>query len=254
VRTLWILCLGAALSAAPPPADAPPARAEAEEAAAPADDKIALAPLEQLQNDAITYAQAQAAALSGNYTFRVVRPPLLPRVPGKGALTFEPDHLSRRDLGGIFFASFQMKLDGRPIGMVRVDIEGKWNGILLRAKGPLSRKSILDPDQFEQVPFDGAPPAGALSELPAGYRLRGPVSSGHLLVMQDLETVPVVAAGDPVRLEVVSGALTIALEATARSNGAVGEKVRLEMPTSHKNVQALVTGPGEARLTWAGGN
>ena len=34
--------------------------------------------------------------------------------------------------------------------------------------------------------------------------------------MQDLETIPVVRSGDQVRVEVVSGPLTIALEAVAR--------------------------------------
>ena len=62
--------------------------------------------------------------------------------------------------------------------------------------------------------------------------------------MQDLETDPRGRGpGTTVRVEVVSGALTIALEAVARGNGAVGEKVRLEMPSSHKNLQAVVTRP-----------
>ena len=246
-RILGLLLLGAGLWAAPPAGPLP-------EAAPAAEDKVALAPLEQLQSDALAYAQSQAAALSGHYTFRVVRPPVLPRVPAGASLAFEPAHLSRRDLGGMFFASFQMKLDGRPVGMIRVDLEGKWVGQLLRARGALARKTVPDADQFEQVPFEGAPPAGALSEWPAGYRLRSPVAPGHLLTMQDLEPIPVVAAGEQVRLEVVSGSLTIALEALARSGGAVGEKIRLEMPTSHKNVQAVVTGPGEACLQWPGGN
>jgi len=64
----------------------------------------------------------------------------------------------------------------------------------------------------------------------------------------------VVNAGDQVRVEVVNGPLVIAVEALARTSGAVGEKVRLEMPSGHKNLQAVVTGPGEARVQWAGGN
>ena len=242
-RLLCLLLLGAALGAAPPSEPAPAA-----------EETVALAPLEQLQSDALAYVQSQAAALTGSYTFRVLRPPVLPRVAPGAKLTFEPAHLSRRDLGGMFFVSFQMKVDGRPAGMIRVDLEGKWTGQLLRAKGALARKTVPNADQLEPVAFEGAPPAGALSEWPDGYRLRSPVAPGHLLTMQDLETIPVVAAGEQVRLEVVSGSLTIAVEALARSGGAVGEKVRLEMPTSHKNVQAVVTGPGEARLQWSGGN
>jgi len=242
MRGLWMLCVGAALWAAP--AEVGPA----------ADDRIVLAPVEQLQLDAISYAEGQAAALSGSYTFRVVKPPTLPRTPAGARLSFEPSNLSRRDLGGVFFVSFKARLDGRPLGMVRVDLEGKWNGKLLRATGALARKTVLEPGQFEQVAFEGNPPAGALNELPEGFRLRSPVSPGHILVTQDLEAIPVISAGEPVRLEVVSGALVIAVEALARSNGAVGEKVRLEMPTSHKNLQAVVTGPGTARVQWAGGN
>jgi flagella basal body P-ring formation protein FlgA len=236
MRWLWILCLAANL------------------AAAEVEEPVPLPPVEQLQVDAVNYVQAQAAALSGHYTFRVVKPPSIPRVPGGSKLSFEPANLSRRDLGGMFFLSFRMKLDGRPAGMLRVDMEGKWTGQLLRARAALARKTIPEADQFEASPFEGSPPAGALSELPAGYRLRSPVAAGHLLTMLDLETIPVVTAGDQVRVELVSGSLVIAAEAVARSSGAVGEKVRLEMPTTHKNVQAVVTGPGEARVLWAGGN
>jgi len=256
MRALWILCIGAALAAAPAAGQAPaPAAgqtpAPAAGQAAP-EDPVALSPLEQLQTDALSYAEAQAAALSGSYTFRVVKPPVLPRVPAGGRLSFEPSNLSRRELGGMFFASFKMRLDGRPVGMVRVDMEGTWNGQLLRAQNALPRKTALEAGAFETFTFHGSPPVGFLSRLPDGYRLRTPIAPGHILVMQDLETIPVVAAGEPVRLALVSGSLVIEVDATARSSGAVGEKVRLEMPTSHKNLQAVVTGPGEARLQWAG--
>jgi len=241
MRLLRILCLTAALCA--------PGAAQA-----PAEEPVALAPLEQLQTDALGYAQAQAAALSGSYTFRVVKPPVLPRIPAGGKLSFEPANVSRHELGGMFFVSFRMRLDGRPVGMIRVDLEGTWNGQLLRAQSALPRKTVLEEGAFELTAFHGSPPVGALGKLPAGYRLRTPISPGHILVMTDLETIPVVAAGEPVRLALVSGSLVIEVDALARSSGAVGEKVRLEMPTSHRNLQAVVTGPGEARVLWAGGN
>lgn len=236
MRWLWILCLTTTLAAAT--AEAP----------------VQLSPVEQLQVDAINYVKAQAEALSGHYTFRVVRPPSLPRVQSGSRLSFEPANLSRRGLGGMFFVSFRMRLDGRPAGMLRVDLEGTWTGRLLRSRTALPRKTIPEADQFEAEPFEGSPPPGALSELPPGYRLRSPIAAGHLLTMVDLETIPVVTAGDQVRVELVSGGLVIAVEAIARSSGAVGERVRLEVPSSHKNLQAEVTGPGEARLQWAGGN
>jgi flagella basal body P-ring formation protein FlgA len=238
MRALLALTLCAALAAAP--------------AAPAADDGIVLPAVDRVQNDALAYAEAQAAGMSGSYSFRVLKVPNRPRTADPARFRFEHPRLSQRDLGGHFFVSFQASVDGRPVGMVRVDLEGKWTGKLLRTLDGLPRKSVPEPAQFELVAFDGTPPAGALTTLPAGYRLRAPVSSGHILLMQDLETIPVVVAGDQVRVEVVNGALTIAVEAVARSNGALGEKVRLEMPSGRKNLQAVVTGPGEARVQWAG--
>ena len=204
----------------------------------------------RLSQDALAYVQAQAAGLPGAYVFRVVTPPVLPR--SLGDLRFEPDHLSRHDLSGRFFASFSASLDGRSLGMVRVDMEGKWSGKLLRTRTGLARKTVPDPSQVEEMTFEGDPPAGALAELPAGFRLRGPVPPGHILTRTDLEPVPVILAGDQVRLEVVNGGVSIALETLARSNGALGEKVRLELPTTHKTFQAIVTGPDRAQSQWAG--
>jgi flagella basal body P-ring formation protein FlgA len=233
-RALAFLLVGLALQAASP--------------------EVELSPLERLQTDAISYAEAQAADLKGTFVFRVAKPPMLPRVPPGGKITFQPDHLSRRELGGSFFASFRMLVDGRPLGQVRVDLEGTWTGKLLRAQCALPRKEVPLPDQLERVDFDGTPPSGALDEFPDGFRLRSPVPAGHILVMQDLEAIPVVQSGDQVRVEVVSGSLTIALQALARGNGAVGDKVRMEVLGSHKNLQAVVSGPGEARVQWAGEN
>jgi hypothetical protein len=213
-----------------------------------------LAPVDQVQVDAVAYAQAQTQGLPGSYTFRVVRPPTIAHTAVEGKIAFEAAHLSRRDLGGFFFVTFKETEDGRLLGLVRVDLEGKWKGQLLRTQATLVRKAVPTEGQCLSETFEGTPPPGALSEFPAGYRLRTSVGPGHILTMQDLETIPVVLAGETVRLEMVSGPLVIAMEATARSNGAVGDKVRLEMPTTHKNLQAEVIAPGEARVQWAGGN
>ena len=211
---------------------------------------VPLSPVERLQEQALEYVGAQAAGLPGAYKFRVVTPPLLPR--STGDLRFEPDHLSRRDLAGRFFASFSASLDGRSLGMVRVDMEGQWQGKVLRTRTGLVRKTVPELAQVEEIDFEGTPPVGALAALPVGFRLRGPVAPGHILTQADLEPVPVIMAGDQVRLQLVSGGLSIALETLARSNGAIGEKVRLELPTTHKIFQAYVIGPDQAQSQWAG--
>ena len=216
-----------------------------------AEPDVALPPGDRLHAQALAYAEAQVAGRDGTYTFRVVTPPLLPRST-KGPLTFEPAHLSRPDLTGRFYVSFNAIAAGRTLGMVRVDMDGQWKGQLLRFRSALPRRSVPEPGQMETFDFEGVPPAGALRELPEGYRLRGPVIQGKVLVRTDLEAIPLINAGDPVRLALVDGDLSITVDALARSGGAAGDKVRLEMPTTRRMVQAVVTGPGEARVQWAG--
>lgn len=213
--------------------------------------EILLPPGDRLQAQALAYVQAQVEGREGSYTFKVVSAPALPPSP-KGELVFEPNHLSRSEPSGRFFVTFNAFAGGRAIGMVRVDLEGVWTGKLLRFRTALPRKAVPDDEQLESFEFQGTPLAGALTAMPAGYRLRLPVIQGHILLRSDLEPIPLVLMGDPVRVEVVDGDLTLTLDATARSSGALGDKVRLEMPTSHKILMAEVTGLGEARVQWAG--
>ncbi|BDU77395.1 flagellar basal body P-ring formation chaperone FlgA [Mesoterricola sediminis] len=214
-------------------------------------EAVVLPPGDRLQAQALAYVQEQAAGRDGSYTFKVVHMPVLPR-PAKGDLAFEPAHLSRNDLTGRFYVSFNALADGRNLGMVRVDLEGRWAGKLLKFRAAQPRKTPLEAALLEPVDFEGVPPAGALREVPPGHRLRGPVTEGHLLVRTDVEAIPLVNAGDPVRLELVDGDLTISVDAVAKSSGAAGDRIRLEMPTNRKLVQAVVTGPGAARVRVGG--
>ena len=136
--------------------------------------------------------------------------------------------------------------------MVRVDMDGHWTGSLLKFRTALARRAVPAEDDLERIDFEGAPPAGALGELPAGCRLRNPVLPGHLLTQTDLEPIPLVNIGDTVRVEVVDGALSIRLDAVALGTGAEGARIRLELPSAHKVLQGVVTGPGEVRIVRGG--
>ncbi len=205
------------------------------------------APVEKLVDVALAFAKKAAAEAGGSYRFQLVQPPRLPLLPA-GNLTFEASHLSKRDPVGRFFVVVAAKVDEQRVAMLRVDLDGSWVGQVLRAKQDLARKTELSMDQLEASPFDGVPPEGALSELPPGQRLRGPVSEGRILTRSDLEPIPLVQSGDKVRLTATSEALTISMDTLARSRGGLGDHVRLEAPDSRRVVVAVVTGPGEARL------
>lgn len=208
--------------------------------------------IEGLKDQAITYAQSQADTADSNFTFRVVKTPSLPNLR-KGNVTFQASHLSKSDLMGRFFVAFRILVDGIPAGICRVDLEGKWSGKLLRTLAALPRKAVPNTSQIEEIPFEGNPPAGALSALPEGYRLRVPVSIGRTLTRSDFEPIPMVNAGDRVRVELNWGSISITSDAIARSNAPKGERVRLELPNSKKMIYAVVVAPGEAHAEWMGG-
>lgn len=204
-------------------------------------------PAERLVEAALGFARQEAAKLPGDHTFSVAQPPRVPPVR-PGTLAFEALHLSKRVPLGRFFVVVALKVDGERVGQARVDLEGRWTGHLLRARGDLARKTELTEALVEASPFEGVPPEGALSELPPGLRLQRAVASGKLLTRGDLEPVPLVQSGDPVRLTATREGLTVSLDATARSRGGLGERVRVEAPGARRPVTAVVTGPGEARV------
>ncbi|HEY3400445.1 MAG TPA: flagellar basal body P-ring formation chaperone FlgA [Geothrix sp.] len=207
----------------------------------------ATSPAERMADAALAFAQAEAAKLGGEHRFKVAQPPRVP-VTRPGVLSFEPSHLSKREPMGRFFVVVALKVDGEKVGMARVDLEGTWVGMVLRAKGDLARKSELSAEQVEPSPFEGVPPDGALTELPEGQRLLRPVTAGRILTRADLETIPLVQSGDKVRLTATHDSLSITLDTTARSRAGLGDRVRLEAPGAKRAVTAVVTGPGEARL------
>lgn len=206
-----------------------------------------VSPAERLADAAVVFAQAEAAKLGGAHTFKIAQPPRVPAVRA-GALTFEPSHLSKREPLGRFFVVVALKVDGEKVGMARVDLDGSWVGTVLRAKGDLARKTELSADQVEASPFEGVPPEGALTAVPEGQRLMRSVISGKILTRADLEPVPLIQSGDKVRLTATHDSLSITLDTTARSRGGLGDRVRLEAPGARRQVTAVITGPGEAKL------
>lgn len=202
----------------------------------------------RLAEQAVAFAEGEAARLPGSYRIRLVQPPVLPPAP-KGELRIDTLRLSKAEPTGRFFVTARLLADGRPAGFARVDLEGSWSGSLLRARESLPRKTVPEPSQLEPATFEGTPPPGALMAFPEGMRLRQPVNAGKVLTRADLEPVPLVQAGERVKLTASVPGLTILVEGTARSTGGQGERVRVEVGGTRKLVQAVVSGQGETRLS-----
>ena len=203
---------------------------------------------ERLQQEALAFAEAQGAGQAGHLALKVLRPPALPPVKA-GKVRLEPSHLSKREPMGVFFVAFRVYVDGHLAGTARVDLEGRWTGTLLRTRTALPRKAVPQASDVEEVPFEGTPLPGALGSLPEGQRLRQHVPAGKLLTRADLEPIPLVSTGDRVSLTLRSGALSVRTEATARSQGALGERVRVEL-SSRRQLTGKVVGPGAVDTAW----
>jgi flagella basal body P-ring formation protein FlgA len=203
--------------------------------------------VELLGVQALAFAENAARNFPGEYTIQISRPPTLPLLK-PGRLTFEAERLSKQEPIGRFFVVFRVSVDGILTTTARVELESTWSGSLYQAKDTLQRKALITETDFEAVDFEGIPPTGALKELPKEARLRQPMQTGKVLKQMDVEPVPLINATDKVRVTFQNGALKIVSGATARSNGAKGDRVRLEMDGSKKIVQALVIGHGEASI------
>jgi len=242
MRFFGSLLLAALLSAAPSMYAASP---QGSRAASPQAGDA-----EQLGALAQQYAETVAATLPGHFTIHAARRPVLPPMkPGK--LTFEPERLSKQEPLGRFFVIFRVYVDGIFTTTTRVEMEGAWSGNLYRAKSALQRKTVIAEDTLETFQFEGMPPAGAVKDLPKDVRLRQPMNIGRVLTNMDLEPIPLINATDRVRVTLKNGGLHIQGDATARSSGAKGDTVRLEMDGTKKLVQGTVTGPCQATVTVA---
>lgn len=202
----------------------------------------------QLAEAALARSEAVASHLPGEWKIKLVQAPVLSPMLGPGPITVLAAHLSKRDPVGRFFVVLDMQMDGRRAGQVRVDLEGRWVGTLWRSREAVARRTLLEEAMLEAVPFEGIPPDGALLELPKGMRTKGPLAAGHTLTQLDVEVIPLVQAGERVKLTAEVEGLTVTTEALARTSGALGDRIRLEAPGTRKPIKAMVTGPAEAKL------
>ena len=95
-----------------------------------------------------------------------------------------------------------------------------------------------------------AQPCAPLSAnaLAVGRRLLQSRHQGDALCASMLGTVPAVARGKTVVVEVTAGAVVLRTEAIARADANVGERVPLYRPTHSDPFWGVVTGPGEVRI------
>lgn len=205
----------------------------------------------RLSEAAVAFAEAEAVKLKGEWRIKLVQPPRLPAALHEDRpFDIRPRTLSLREPRGRFFAVLDLWQEGQRVGQARVDLEGTWKGRLYRLKEAVARKAELTEDLVEAYDQEGVPPDGALTDLPKGFRFRGPLPAGRTLHRGDLEAIPLIQPGDPVRVVARADGVEVRRDATARSAGGLGERIRLEASGTRKVIQATITGPGEAEVAF----
>jgi flagella basal body P-ring formation protein FlgA len=122
---------------------------------------------------------------------------------------------------------------------------------------PLSALATVTPDMVALAPVDMLAQHCAPLSDPAsavGMRLLQSRHEGDALCASMLGTVPAVARGKTVTVQVTAGAVVLRTEAIARADASVGERVqlyRLTHTTTNSNSDpfwGVVTAPGEVRV------
>ncbi len=79
------------------------------------------------------------------------------------------------------------------------------------------------------------------ADAPMGHlQTRQTLLEGRFVTTSSVERQPDVRRGDTVRLDLVSGDLTLSTQATASENGSVGDRIRVMAPKTKKEVVGIV--------------
>ena len=77
-----------------------------------------------------------------------------------------------------------------------------------------------------------------------GTRLKSDVKAGEPFALSGIDRIPVVARGDGMTVQTIVGSIKVSARARALQEGAVGDRIRVEVSAVSKLLWVVVTGPG----------
>lgn len=115
---------------------------------------------------------------------------------------------------------------------------------------PIARGEAISIDDVAFMPATRATPADAITELDAlvGMSARRSLAADRPLRPGDVMVTPLVKRGEPVTLLFQAGSVRITLRGRALEDGGAGETIRVLNSDSERTVEAIVEGPGLARV------
>jgi flagella basal body P-ring formation protein FlgA len=142
-------------------------------------------------------------------------------------------------------------VDGRPAKTVEIAFKARRKMQALVATKTLEACTVLTADAVALAEVELAP--GALVPLTdaqtiIGKRTTRRIMPGQPLLSNAVESAPVIAAGTKVTAEVAVGGVRITAPAIARTPGAIGDRIRLFVTDTKKEVQGVVVDKSTVRV------
>lgn len=113
----------------------------------------------------------------------------------------------------------------------------------------LSTGEMVQPEDLVWAKVAAAP-ADAPRDADAviGQAARRPLREGAAVSLRDVAQPQVIKTGDVVTVTFEADGISLSIQGKALANGAIGEPLLVQNPTSKKTLQAVVTGPGLAAI------
>lgn len=142
-------------------------------------------------------------------------------------------------------------VDGKPAKTVEVAFNVRRTAQALVATKTLEAHTVLRADDVTMVSVDlppGAPVPLTDVQAAIGKRTTRRILQGQTLPANAVENVPVIAAGAKVTAEVVVGGVHITAPAIARTAGAVGDRIRVFVTDTKKELQGIIVDASTVRV------
>ncbi|HPA37483.1 MAG TPA: flagellar basal body P-ring formation chaperone FlgA [Phenylobacterium sp.] len=113
----------------------------------------------------------------------------------------------------------------------------------------LSTGEMVQPEDLVWAKVAAAP-ADAPRDADAviGQSARRPLRQGAAVSLRDVAQPLVIKTGDVVTVSYEADGISLSIQGKALANGAIGDTLLVQNPTSKKTLQAVVTGPGLASI------
>ncbi len=113
----------------------------------------------------------------------------------------------------------------------------------------LSTGEMVQPEDLVWAKVAAAP-ADAPRDADAviGQAARRPLRQGAAVSARDVSAPQVIKTGDVVTVAFEADGISLSIQGKALANGAIGDTLLVQNPTSKKTLQAVVTGPGQASI------